>query len=98
MDNTFQIRVHSAAVAGWWTFLIAFAFLMVQWAIYLGMMAAQPSWAVAFWGRGATWETIRPIWLQALVLVKLTLWPLGLAAIWLTLWARQLRKGARRPL
>jgi hypothetical protein len=90
MDDTFQKRVRAAAVAAWWTFIIAAAFFVVQWVLYLGVMAAQPPWAVSFWGPGATWESIRPIWFLALVFIKLTLWLLALAALWLTLWARQL--------
>jgi hypothetical protein len=95
MDDTLRFMVHSAAVAGWWTFLVAIAFLLLQWAIYLGVMAVQPAWALSFWGPGATWESIRAVWFPALVVMKLTLWPLGLAALWLTLWAKQLRTRAR---
>jgi hypothetical protein len=95
MDDTFQIRVHAAAVAAWWTFLIASAFFAFQWITYLGVMATQPLWVVSFWGPGATWESIRTVWFQALVFLKLTLWLLVLAALWLTLWAKQLRKRAR---
>jgi hypothetical protein len=96
MDDTFQARVHAAAAAAWWTFLIASAFLALQWIAYLAVMAAQPAWVVSFWwGPGATWDHIRTGWFQALVFLKLTLWPLALAALWLTLWATQLRKRAR---
>jgi hypothetical protein len=95
MDDTFQVRVHAAAVAAWWTFLIAAAFFALQWVLYLGVMAARPAWAVSFWGPGATWESIRTVWFQALVCLKLTLWLLVLAALWLTLWARQLRARVR---
>jgi hypothetical protein len=87
MDDTFQIRVHAAAVAAWWTF---------QWIAYLGVMATQPLWVVSFWGPGATWESIRTVWFQALVFLKFTLWLLVLAALWLTLWAKQLRPGRAR--
>ncbi len=95
MNDTFQTRVHAAAVAVWWTFVIAYAFLLFQWILYLGIMAWQPVWVVSFWGPGATWESIRTTWFQTLVFVKLTLWPLVLAALWLTLWAKQLRKRTR---
>lgn len=95
MDNVFQIRVQSAAVAAWWTVFIAAVFFALQWMLYLGVMATQPAWVVSFWGPGATWESIRTIWFQALVFVKLTLWLLALVALWLTLWSKQLRKRAR---
>ena len=94
MNDTFQIRVHAAAVAAWWTFLIASAFFVAQWILFLGVMAAQPPSVMSFWGPGATWESIRTVWFQALVFVKLMLWLLVLAALWLTLWAKQLRKRA----
>src|SRR3989304_7342760 len=93
MDDSFHIRVRAAAVAAWWTVFFGAAFLPLQWIAYLGVMATQPNWVVSFWGRGATWESIRTVWLQALLVAKLTLWPLALAALWLTLWAKQLRKG-----
>jgi hypothetical protein len=95
MDDTFQIRVRAAAVAAWWTLLIAAVFFAFQWIAYLVVTAAQPAWVMSFWGPGATWESIRTVWFQALVLVKVTLWPLVLAALWLTLWAKQLQKHAR---
>lgn len=92
MDDTFYTRVHSAAVAAWWTLLIAAAFFMIQWLVYLRVTATQPAWAMSFWGPGATWESIGAVWFQALVLLKLSLWLLVLAALWLTLWAKQLRR------
>lgn len=58
-------------------------------------MATQPVWVAFLWGPGATWESIRTVWFQALVFLKVTLWLLVLAALWLTLWAKQLRKRAR---
>ena len=94
MDDSFQIRVCAAAIAAWWTLLFAAAFITLQWLAYLGVMARQPSWVVSFWGPGATWESISTVWFQALLVGKLTLLPLALVALWLTLWAKQLRKGA----
>ena len=94
MDDAFQIRVYAAAVAAWRTLLIAGAFFVLQWIVYRVVMAAQPGWVVSFWGPGETWESIRATWFQALLLLKLSLWLLALGALWLTLWARQLRKSA----
>lgn len=92
MNDTFQIRVHDAALAAWWTLLIASGFFGFQWIAYLGVMAAQPSWVAYFWGPGMTWESMRTVWFVGLAFVKATLWLLVLAALWLTLWAKQLRK------
>ena len=95
MEAAFPEKVRAAAVAAWWTFLVASAFFWVQWLVYLRVMATLPVWAVSFWGPGATWESIRTVWFQGLFIAKLTLWLLLLAALWLTLWAMQLRKPAR---
>jgi hypothetical protein len=95
MNDTFQIRVHAAAVAAWWTLLIASVFFAFQWLMYLRVMATQPLWVVSSWGPGETWESIRTGWSQGLVFLKLTLWLLVLAALWLTLWSRQLQKRPR---
>ena len=92
MDDPFQIQVRAASVAAWWTLLIAAVFLTIQWIAYLSVLTAQPDWVLWLWGPGATWESVRTVWLDALLVVKLTLWPIVLAALWLTLWARQLRK------
>ena len=92
MADAFEARVRAAAVAAWWTLLIACAFLTIQWAAYLQVMSARPEWAASLWGPDETWESIRATWLRALVIIKLMLWPLVLAAVWLALWARQLRR------
>lgn len=90
MDNAFRARVRAAAVAAWWTLLIAWAFLVVQWLGYLLAIGTRPAWILSLWAPGATWETIAPIWFDAIVLLKVTLWPIAIAAVWLTLWARHL--------
>jgi len=94
MDNDLSARVHAAAVAGWWTFLVALVFFMTQWLGYLLIMHARPAWALPLWGPGATWDSIRSVWFLGLAFLKLSLWPLALTALWLTLWARRLRRNA----
>lgn len=91
MADAFEARVRAAAVAAWWTLLIAAAFLTIQWVAYLQVMSSRPQWVAAFWGPGETWESIRAAWFQALLICKLALWPLVLAAVWLSLWARRMR-------
>jgi hypothetical protein len=91
VENTFRARVRAAAVAAWWTLLIAAAFLTLQWLGYLLVMQAKPPWVLSLWGPGATWDTVAPVWFHGLFLAKLALWPLAIAALWLTLWARSLR-------
>jgi hypothetical protein len=93
VDNTFRAKIRAAAVAAWWTLLIAAAFFVIQWLGYLLAVHAKPEWVLSLWGPGATWDGIAPVWFHALVLMKLSLWPIAIAALWLTLWARQLRVG-----
>jgi hypothetical protein len=92
MDNAFRAKVRAAAVAAWWTFLIAVAFVIVQWLGYLLALQLRPAWFLSLCGPGVTWESLQTTWFNALVLVKLGLWPIAIAALWLTLWARSLRE------
>jgi hypothetical protein len=92
MDEIFSKKVRAAAVAGWWTLLIAFCILLFQWLAYLLIMAKQPAGMSFFWGEGVTWPEIRIIWLWAMVAYKVSLAMMIFVVIWLTLWARQLAK------
>ena len=93
MDNAFRAKVRAAAVAAWWTLLVAIVFIIVQWLGYLLASNVRPAWFLTLCGPGVTWESLAPVWFNALVLLKATLWPIAIAAVWLTLWARQLRVG-----
>jgi hypothetical protein len=42
MNDSFEKKVRAAAVAGWWVFLIAYALLLVSWAVYLAIVSARP--------------------------------------------------------
>ena len=92
MNETFESKLRASARAGWWTLLIGVAFLSFQWIVYLLLISAKPSWPLALWGKGISWETIQYLWLSGAAIFKLCLWLLALAVLWLTLWARQLRK------
>jgi hypothetical protein len=94
MEDTFAARIRAAAAATWWTVLVAAVFLAVQWLAYLLIMNVKPGWAVPLLGPEETWDTIRPVWFRIVVYLKVFVWLLALAALWLTLWARQLRSGA----
>ena len=97
MDSTFRAKVRAAAVAAWWTLLVAVAFVIIQWLGYLLTLHAKPAWYLSLCGPGTTWESLAPVWFNALVLLKMTLWPIAIAAVWLTLWARHLGKQAGQP-
>ena len=93
MDATFQVRVHTAAVAGWWTVLVAAAVLAVQWVAYLIVMSLRPAWVPSFWGADTTWPEMQHLWLLGTGVFKILVLVLALLCLWLTFWARQLRKG-----
>ena len=94
MNDIFEKRVRAAAIAGWWTVLIAVGFITLVWIIYLVVMSARPTWFLWMWGPDTDWAFVRIVWFWAIVFLKFVLWLMALAAIWLTLWARQLRKQA----
>jgi hypothetical protein len=92
MDEIFAKKVRAAAVAGWWTVLIAYCILMIQWFAYLLIIPRQPAEMLCLWGEGVTWSEIRTIWLWAMVAYKLCVGMMIFLVIWLTLWAKQLAK------
>jgi len=92
MNDVFEKRVRAAAVAVWWTLLITVGFVLIQWIVYLLVMSARPTWALSSWGPDITWSFFQTVWFWGLAIQKFCVWLLALAALWLTLWARQLRK------
>jgi hypothetical protein len=92
MDEIFRGKVRAAAVAGWWTVLIAYCILLIQWLAYIIIMDRQPIGMQCLWGAGFTWSEIRTIWLWAMVAFKFVVGTMIFVALWLTLWARQLAK------
>ena len=94
MNDVFEKRVRAAAVAGWWTLLVDIGFLLIQWIGYLLVMSAHPAWLLSLWGPDITWSFVQTVWFWGLTILKVSVWPLALMNLWLTLWARQLRKRA----
>jgi len=93
MNDVFEKRVRAAAVAGWWTLLIAVGFLLIQWIGYRLAMSAHPAWLLSVWGGpDTTWSVVQTAWFWGIAIMKICIWPLALMTLWLTLWARQLRK------
>ena len=91
MNDDFPKSVRSAAIAGWWTLLIATIFLAGQWAAYLVITGSKPGWMLGFWGGGdIQWSTIQTIWLWMTAVFKLIVWVAAMVVTWLTLWARRL--------
>jgi hypothetical protein len=98
MNDTFEKKVRSAAVAGWWVILIAIVFLTLVWLIYLAVLSTHPSWLLTLWGPGIDWPFVQTVWFQVMAAFKFCIWLLVLAVLWLTLWARQLRKVDRQGM
>lgn len=94
--NDFEKKVRAAAVAGWWVVLIALAFLLILWIAYLIFIPARPAWLAAMWGPGMDWPFIQIVWFWGIFAFEFCWWLLVLAVLWLTLWARQLRKADRQ--
>jgi hypothetical protein len=62
----------------------------------ISSMAKRPEFLIRLWGPDVTWDYVENVWFWAMVAYKLILWFFVLLVLWLTLWARQLRKQARR--
>lgn len=97
MNDNFETKIRCAAAAGWWTLLIAAVIFIIQWIMYLLVVPAQPAWVLRLWGPGATWPVIQSVWFWFLAGFKASLLLLAFVLVWLTLWARQLRKRADKP-
>lgn len=96
MNDPFEKKVRSAAVAGWWVVLIAVAFLTLMWLAYLAFTSTRPGWLLTLWGPGVDWPFVQHVWFWVMAIFKFCVWLMVLAVLWLTLWARQLRKADRQ--
>jgi hypothetical protein len=92
MNDNFEKRVWAAAVAGWWVVLIATAVIILQWIAYLAVINNHPAWFLSMWGPNLDWAFVQTIWFWGIAVMKMFMWLMALIALWLTLWAKQLRK------
>ncbi|MGD0238183.1 MAG: hypothetical protein ABSC55_27080 [Syntrophorhabdales bacterium] len=92
MDDIFTKRVRAAAVAGWWTLLIFYCFLILQWLLYLFIMSRQPSWMLNFLGLGLTWPVYQTLWLWGMLAFKLGILLVAVVVVWLTIWGRRMSR------
>lgn len=93
MNDLLERRVRAAAVAGWWTLLIAVIFLTAVWFIFRAMLFSSAPWIDSLWaGLDRQMVMLAALWMIGVL--KLCLWLAMFVVIWLTLWARQLRKAA----
>ena len=92
MNDSFEKKVRAAAVAGWWVILIGYALLFVTGVAYLGIVTTRPVWLMMMWGPDVSWDFMQKVSLWFMGAFKLFMWILFLIVLWLTLWARVLRK------
>jgi hypothetical protein len=92
VNDAFEKKVWAAAVAGWWVVLIGYVLLTVTWVVYIILVSARPAWILAMWGQDVSWDFMQVVSLWFMGVLKLFIWILVLVALWLTLWARQLRR------
>src|ERR1700693_5182377 len=92
MNDTFEKKVRAASIACWWVILIAAGFVTLHWLIYLAVISTQPEWVIAMWGPDVSWVFVQNVWFWAIAGLKFCVCLFAFAALWLTLWARQLRK------
>jgi hypothetical protein len=75
--------------------LIDVGFLLIQWIAYRLAMSVHPAWLLSLWyGPDMTWSVVQTMWFWGIAVMKICVLPLALVALWLTLWAKQLRKQA----
>jgi hypothetical protein len=92
VNDEFERKVRGAGVAGWWTVLASAVALSLQWAAYLFVMSSRPALVLSLWGT-TSWPEVQHLWLLATVFLKAFVFILAILCLWLTLWARELRKG-----
>ena len=91
MDELFYRKVRAAAVAGWWTLLVAVVVATGLWGAFLGIYHWRPACVTSMWG-GVSWEAMLTVVLWMIAVFKMLIWVMFLAVVWLSIWARRLRR------
>jgi hypothetical protein len=90
--DAFGKRVRAAAVAGWWTVIIGMIWMTAGWFWMRWVLQAKPEWVLTVWGNIITWEDAQDFSVWFFSIFKLILFVMILLTIWLTIWARKLKK------
>ena len=96
MNEPLPQRVRAAASAGWWTILIGGIWITVGWLIWLAILRNRDAcgWMLELWGgEPLGWSDVQSLVLRVIALMKVILLAMLLIVIWLTFWARGLRRG-----
>jgi hypothetical protein len=91
MDDPFYRKVRAAAVAGWWTLLVAVGLALFIAGGFLWIMNGRPAWVTRMWG-GLSWETIQMTGLWMIGVYRVFIWIMFLLVIWLTIWSAKLKR------
>lgn len=92
MEESLAKRVRAAAIAGWWTLLIAVGFGVLTGVGSMAVLRCKPDWVLRFWAPDLTWAAMQTYTLWILTAYKLFTWIVLMVTAWLSLWARQLRR------
>lgn len=92
MNDTFAVRVRSAASAAWWTTLIWAILITISWLGIMAIMHIRPEWVLRMIGESVTWDDLGRIYLWFMGVFKTLLWLLFMGAIFLTIWAKKLHR------
>ena len=92
-NDDFTNRVSHAACAAWTVVLVGFGIVLLSWLGYLAMSAGWLDGLIESGLYGpVTREELVPIWFVFIAAFKLLVFCFALGALFLTLWARGLRK------
>ena len=95
MNGNLAKSVGAAARAAWGTVVLGAAWLTVGYVVWLVILDARPAWVLALWGGGdLAWSTVQEMSLWFTGAFKAVLFVVVLAAVWLSLWARGLKRAA----
>ena len=91
-ESVFLRRLGAASAAAWWTFLVAVLIVVAQSFAYMAVAHCGLGQAWLSGMMGMDWETLRGYLVPFLFLMRLTLVMLLLGCVFLSLWARRLRR------
>jgi hypothetical protein len=92
--ETFERRLRAAVRAAAWLLFVPGGLILLQWFLYLAVMASEPAWFLALFGPGVDWPEVQIVWLGGMVMFKLFFWVHLVLVLWGALWASLLRKQA----
>jgi len=92
MNEPLVERVRAAAWATWMLLLILAVWMTIAYFLWLGVFYTRMEWVRALWGGDVTWPEMQWVSLWFFGAFKLGLFAVLAAALWLTLFARRLRR------